>query len=188
MARSRRRPGFPPGPFALILADPPYDYGVGRQHAGAGSLDTGGAESHYPTLPLDELMKLEVEAIAADNALLFLWSTSPHFPQALELARAWGFAPCDIAHVWQKPRVNPSYYTLSSVELVIGAIRGSPPFGGSLRPDQLIFAPRRRHSAKPPLVRALLGARFPQLAKIELFARERAPGWSAWGLDMPPAA
>ena len=188
MMHTSRAGGLPCGPFDLLLADPPYDYGNGRQHAGRGSLDTGGAASHYPTVSMDELMGLEVEAITASNALLFLWSTSPHFPQALALARAWGFAPREIAHVWKKPTLNPGRYTLSSVELLIGAVRGSPPLGASLRPEQLILAPRWRHSAKPPLVRNLLGMRFPQLAKIELFARDRAPGWEAWGLDAPPAA
>ena len=185
MEQLRRTPRLPPGPFELLLADPPYDYGGGRQHSGAGSLDTGGAAAHYPTAPLADLMALEVANIVAEDALLFLWSTSPHFPQALALARAWGFTPREIAHVWQKPRVNPSSYTLSSVELVVGAVRGDPPLASGLRPDQLIFAPRSRHSAKPALVRSLLSVRFPGLAKLELFARERVDGWSAWGLDIP---
>ena len=105
------------------------------------------------------------------------------FDQALELARAWGFTPRTIAHVWQKPRVNPSSYTLSSIELLIGATRGEPDLSAGIPPNQLIRAPRGRHSAKPPELRAVIGTRFPRLRKIELFARDTAPGWHAWGLE-----
>ena len=31
------------------------------------------------------------EKLANDNALLFMWSTSPHLDQAIELGKAWGF-------------------------------------------------------------------------------------------------
>jgi len=175
----------PAGPYELLLADPPYDYGPGRQHAGAGSLDTGGAASHYPTLRLADLTRLDIAGIAADDALLFLWSTSPHFDQALTLARAWGFTPRTIAHVWQKPRANPSYYTLSSIEVMIGATRGEPDLAVGIPPNQLVRAPRGPHSAKPPELRAVIAARFPHLRKIELFARDAAPGWDTWGLDSP---
>ena len=45
-------------------------------------------------------------------------------------------------------------------------------------------AMRRRHSAKPDKVRARIAAMFPGQKKIELFARQQTPGWTAWGFDV----
>ncbi len=49
---------------------------------------------------------------------------------------------------------------------------------------QLVFWPRARHSAKPPVVRDRLLRLYGDVPRIELFARERAPGWSSWGNEV----
>ena len=72
---------FPPLPcetYAVIYADPPWDYKGQLQHAGSGSADTGGAARHYPTATLDDLKRLEVGSIAGQDSLLFMWATNPH--------------------------------------------------------------------------------------------------------------
>ena len=38
----------PVGEFEVFYADPPWDYKGQHQHNGAGGLDTGGANRHYP--------------------------------------------------------------------------------------------------------------------------------------------
>lgn len=52
--------------------------------------------------------------------------------------------------------------------------------------SQLIMSPIQQHSRKPAEVRdrivELLGGDAP---KIELFARETAPGWDCWGNEIP---
>ena len=70
-------PPLPPGPYAILYADPPWDYRGQLQHAGRGSGDSGGAIRHYPTVTLAELRQLPVGALAAADCLLFLWATSP---------------------------------------------------------------------------------------------------------------
>jgi len=44
--------------------------------------------------------------------------------------------------------------------------------------------PRRRHSEKPIEVRQAIEKMFPTQERIELFARRKAKGWEAWGLDL----
>ena len=183
-----RTPPLPRGPYDVLLADPAWDYRGQRQHAGAGSGHSGGALYHYPTLTLEELSRIDLPSIAAADAVLYLWVTSPHFDQGLALVRAWGFRPVGIAHVWDKCAVVPSYYSLSQLELVLGAVRGSHlPERAEPKPPQLVRVPRGRHSAKPSEVRDLISARYPAARKLELFARESAPGWDAWGLEAPRA-
>lgn len=177
-------PDLPEEKFAIIYADPPWDYKGQLQHAGAGSGDSGGAMRHYPTVTLKHLMKLAVENIAEDDSLLFLWSTSPHLDQAINLGKAWGFNWATVAFVWNKIRVNPGFYTLSQCELCLAFKRGKIPTPrGARNIRQLVEARRQEHSRKPEEVRNRIDAMFPTQRKIELFARRHNPGWKAWGLQ-----
>jgi N6-adenosine-specific RNA methylase IME4 len=52
--------------------------------------------------------------------------------------------------------------------------------------SSLIVTPLpKRHSDKPAKAREALDLMYPGLRKIELFARERHPGWEVWGDQLP---
>ena len=177
-------PALPREAFSIIYADPPWDYKGQLQHCGAGKGDSGGALRHYPTTTLSDLKRLPVQSIAAEDSLLFLWSTSPHLDQAIDLGKSWGFRWATVAFVWDKERVNPGYYTLSQCELCLAFKRGKIPVPrGARNIRQLITEKRRDHSRKPEEVRRRIDAMFPAQRKIELFARVRVRGWRAWGLQ-----
>ena len=86
--------------YEILYADPPWDYKGQRQHNGKGGKDTGGANRHYPTMTLSELKKLDINSICAENCLLFMWSSSPHLDQAINLMKAWGFSWATVGFVW----------------------------------------------------------------------------------------
>jgi len=167
----------------IIYVDPPWDYQGQRQHAGEGKNDTGGAISHYATMKLDELKALDLSVIAdPKECLLFMWSSSPHLPQALDVMMAWGFAWATMGFVWDKCKVNPGYYTMSQVELcLIGKMGRIPKPRGARNIRQLVREERGLHSAKPAEVRKRIEQMFPTQKKIELFARDTTPGWDVWG-------
>ena len=48
-----------------------------------------------------------------------------------------------------------------------------------------MFSPLRRHSQKPAEVRGKIVELMGDLPRIELFAREAAPGWDVWGNEAP---
>jgi len=170
--------------YPIVYADPPWEYG-NPQHSGAGKPTTGGAATHYPTLRLPQLKRLPVASIVADDALLFLWTSSPHLDQAIDLMPAWGFKYVTVGFVWDKQRVNPGYYTMSQVELCLIGKRGAiPKPRGARNVRQLVSELRGEHSAKPSEVRHRIEAMFPTQAKVELFAREATPGWSVWGNEV----
>lgn len=50
---------------------------------------------------------------------------------------------------------------------------------------QLITAPLGEHSAKPAIIRDEIVRLLGDRPRLEMFARERAPGWSAWGNQVP---
>lgn len=171
--------------YPIVLCDPPWDYKGQTQHGGAGAADTGGAARHYPTMTLDDLKRLDVASVADTDALLFLWSSSPHLDQAIDLMRAWGFQWATVAFVWDKLKVNPGFYTMSQCELCLVGKRGRIPRPrGARNVRQLVRAARREHSRKPDEVRARIEAMFPAQVKLEMFARERVDGWAAWGNEV----
>ena len=182
-------PSFPNRRFHIIYADPPWDYKGQLQHTGAGGRDSGGALRHYPTVPLEQLCALPVHQIAEDNCLLFMWSSSPHLDQAIDLGKSWGFAWATVAFVWHKQRTNPGFYTMSQCELCLAFKRGKIPTPrGSRRErqfvDGFVSELRGKHSAKPEEVRRRIEAMFPNQSKIELFARRPdIPNWTTWGLE-----
>ena len=184
---------FPPLPtpdpqdrYGVVYADPPWDYKGQLQHAGPGSGDSGGAVRHYQTVRLSDLIELDVASISADDSLLFMWATSPHLDQAIDLGKAWGFAWATVAFVWDKQRVNPGFYTMSQCELCLVFKRGRIPTPrGARNARQLVSEPRAEHSRKPEEVRRRIERMFPRQRKIELFARDAdIQGWDVWGAEI----
>ena len=143
------------------------------------------ADFKYPTLKISELKELPLLDIADSDSLLFLWATGPHLANAIELGKAWGFEYKTVAFVWDKMIHNPGRYTLSQTEQVLVFKRGRIPSPrGARNIRQLVQHKRGLHSEKPQAVRDGIAEMFPDQAKIELFARQPAEGWHAWGLDM----
>lgn len=170
--------------YSIIYADPCWDYAGQKQHNG--EVDTLGAEHHYPTLSVSKLKTLDVKSISEPNALLFMWTSSPHLDQAIELMKAWGFQYKTVAFVWDKQKVNPGYYTMSQCELCLVGKRGSiPKPRGTRNERQFLSAMRGRHSEKPEEVRARIERMFPTQRKVELFSRTSAEGWDVWGNECP---
>ena len=167
--------------FEIVYMDPPWDY-KGQTQIGKNHIPTGGAETHYPTITLKDLKTWNFPSICADNCLLFMWTSSPHFDQAIELGKHWGFAWSTVAFVWYKERTNPGFYTMSECELCVVMKKGKIPTPrGSRKERQFLSELRREHSQKPDEIRNRITKMFPTQTKIEMFARQATKGWSIWG-------
>ena len=110
-------PQLPQKKYQVIYADPPWDYGGKMQYdkTTIKSKNEGfhkkiflsSAEFKYPTLKLKQLKELDVAGIAAEDCLLFMWTTGPQMANSIELGKAWGFEYKTIAFVWDKMVHNP---------------------------------------------------------------------------------
>jgi len=168
--------------FQIIYADPPWDYKGQQQHTGKDGPTSGGSSLHYGTLRLRDLKTLNVDAMADKDCLLFLWATSPHLDQAIELMKTWGFQWATVGFVWDKERVNPGFYTMSQCELCLIGKKGKIPTPrGARNVRQLVQFLRGKHSQKPEDVRKRIELMFPVQRKLELFARNKVEGWDCWG-------
>jgi len=81
------------------------------------------------------------------------------------------------------------YFVRQQHELLLIAKRGEPsmpPPNG--RPSSIIESARGEHSEKPAEAYALIERMYPDLPKIELFARNARDGWACWGNEAPAVA
>lgn len=174
MLRRRERPATPPlpeGEFNVIYADPPWEYALPLR---------GSPDMHYPVMSTEEICRLRVPA--AKDAVLFLWATNPKLEDALKVLRTWGFA-YKTNMVWVKDRIGTGYYFRGQHELLLVGVKGnfSPPIEEN-RPPSVLKAPAGEHSEKPAEVYAIIERMYPHGKYLELFARRRREGWTAWGL------
>ena len=162
--------------YPVILADPPWRY----EHV---KTENRAIENHYPTMSLDEIKALDVAALATDDAVLYLWTTSPKLSESLEVLEAWGFR-YRTCMVWVKSRIGMGYWARQRHELLLIAVKGAPPTPEPAnRPDSVIDAPTTKHSAKPVEAYEIIEKAFPGLPKLELFCRKARSGWTVWGFE-----
>ena len=79
--------------------------------------------------------------------------------------------------------VSLGHWTRANAEVCLLATKGSPHrISKSVR--QLIVSPIRQHSQKPGEARERIVELMGSLSRVELFAREKVTGWSAWGNEV----
>jgi N6-adenosine-specific RNA methylase IME4 len=156
--------------FACVYADPAWRYGNQGSRAAT--------DNHYETMPVEDIGALPVRDIAADDAHLHLWTTNAFLFDAQRVMEAWGFA-YKSCFVWVKPQMGMGNYWRVSHEFLLLGIRGDCPFLAHNEPSWRSLQ-RHRHSTKPDAIRQIIEKVSPG-PRIELFARDSYPGWSAWG-------
>ena len=122
-------PQLPDKKYDVIYADPPWDYGGKLQFDKSSKskelfdskkkVFISSASFKYPTVKLKDLKNLDVNSIANDDCLLFMWTTGPQLANAISLGEAWGFDYKTVGFVWDKMVHNPGQYTLSQTEQVL---------------------------------------------------------------------
>jgi N6-adenosine-specific RNA methylase IME4/ParB-like chromosome segregation protein Spo0J len=162
--------------WPVILADPPWDFEVWALEK-----QTSHPTHHYPVMSLAEVCALPVAELAADDSVLFLWTTVPLLEKTFEVIRAWGFE-YKSGLAWDKEIPGLGYWVRGQHELLLIATRGNPPLPSTQNvPASVIRERRREHSRKPEASYVVIEGMFPDLPKLELFARQCRPGWDVWG-------
>jgi N6-adenosine-specific RNA methylase IME4 len=136
-------------------------------------------------MTLAAIAALPVEAMAHDDAVLWLWTTNAFLDEAFDVVRAWGFQPKTVL-TWAKDRMGVGDWLRGQTEHCLLAARGHPTITITGQ-TTLLHGPVREHSRKPDEFFALVEALCPG-SKVELFAREARPGWQAWGAEAPNGA
>lgn len=160
--------------YRIVYADPPWKY--------------GNAMPEYVTEPQDyyllmdtvDICAMPVKDICERDAVLFLWSTSPHLPEALEVVKAWGFE-YKTTFVWDKIKHNMGHYNSVRHEFLLVCTRGACTPDVKKLFDSVVSIERGEHSKKPEYFREVIETLYTYGNKIELFARSAPHGWDVFG-------
>jgi N6-adenosine-specific RNA methylase IME4 len=170
-----------PALWPVGLADPPIKY---EEFSDTSSRSPAW---HYPTMTLEQLCQLRADGrpvsdLFAPSAAVFITLPQTLMLKADALFHAWGFEYV-AGSVWDKGSIGAGSYFRYQHELLLLGIRGEmPPPLPDARPPSVFRAPRGRHSEKPEIIYQMIERMYPELPRIELFARgEARPGWTVWG-------
>ena len=170
--------------YGVIYADPPWSFKTYSEKGKDRS-----PEKHYPVLSIADIIRLPVDRIAKDNAVLLMWVVDPLLDQAFKVIDAWGFKYKTLGFTWAKlNKTKPGfftglgYWTRGNPEMCLLATKGKPKrISKSVK--QLVVDKRREHSRKPDImyqhIENLLEGPY-----IELFARQKRKGWDSWGNEV----
>lgn len=176
-------------PYATIVVDPPWHYD--RRPVGGGAPGTMGDAEPFPysTMSVAEIKALPVAALAAGDAVLWLWTTNKYLRDSFAVMDAWGFGYRQTL-VWGKNNPMPvGSVAPSAAEFLLAGKRGKPSMSW-VWPSSVIVTPRpsaRVHSVKPDCFRDYIEHSSPA-PYVELFAREPRLGWDSWGYGYEEAS
>ena len=165
----------PEGVFDCIVADPPWDYGTAESYDDAGF--RGGTP--YPEESIHELSARTMPA--ADNAVLWLWTTHRFMHDAFHLLEAWDFEHKAIV-TWVKDRMGTRRWLRSKSEFCLMAVRGQPTIDLT-NETTVLEAPMREHSRKPDEFYAMVEKLCVAERRLDYFSREKREGWEQLGND-----
>jgi len=167
--------------YQIVYADPPWNRLKGglrkaRPHQGR-QLD-------YSTLRLPEIKHI----LAQINApVLFLWTIDKYLHEAEAMAYQLGYK-LHARIIWDKENgVAPAFTIRYAHEYLLWLYRERfTPIATDMRGRFTTVLRERaaRHSAKPEIAYTLIDSLYPNLAKIELFARQKREGWDCWGNEV----
>mgnify|MGYP005623258127 CR=1 FL=1 len=170
--------------YKTILADPPWQF----QNRTGKMAPEHKRLSRYPTMSLQEIKDLPVEAIADDTAHLYLWVPNALLMDGLQVMECWGFK-YKTNLIWYKIRKDGGpdrrgvgFYFRNVTEIILFGVRGKN--ARTLAPgrsqENIISSRKREHSRKPDeqfkLIESCSAGPY-----LEMFARGPRNGWDVWG-------
>jgi len=174
-------------PMATVLVDPPWRFvnrtgKVAPEHRRL---------ARYQTMAAKEIAQLPVGDLVAERSHCYLWVPNALLAEGLMVLENWGFT-YKANLVWHKVRKDGGsdgrgvgFYFRNVTEIVLYGTKGRLRTLGPGRRQVNLFATRKReHSRKPDELYEIIERCSPG-PYLELFARQRRPGWWAWGDQAP---
>lgn len=170
--------------FGTILADPPWQF----QNRTGKMAPEHKRLSRYPTMTLDAICDLPVEAVADARSHLYLWVPNALLPEGLKVMEHWGFKYKSNL-IWYKVRKDGGpdrrgvgFYFRNVTEILLFGVRGKDvrTLAPGRSQENVIATQKREHSRKPDEQYALIEA-CSWGPRLEMFARGPRKGWTVWG-------
>ncbi len=168
--------------YQIIYADPPWQQSKGglrkvrpRQNR---LLD-------YPTLSLMEIRVIFDRCLKEDNHTLFVWTIDKFLRKTEDMFSDYRL---HARFIWDKGNgVAPAFTVRYSHEYLLWLYKGKMlPIAKEYRGKYttVINETSLRHSQKPTYAYEMIENFYPNVSKIELFARNKRNNWDVWGNEV----
>lgn len=174
--------------YSLIYADPPWKQSKGGKKAVR--LNSSGIPLDYPVCTLDEIKEHLAEATKAttENAVLFLWTIDKYLFEAQNIAEGLGYK-LHARMIWNKVTGIPAAFTVRyGHEYLLYMYRGklTPVATDERGKIHTVFTEQvKKHSQKPEIAYEIIERLYPDINKLEMYARNTRLGWDCWGNEAP---
>ena len=170
--------------YKTIYADPPWQF----QNRTGKVAPEHKRLNRYPTMKLEDIMKLPVGDVADEKSHLYLWVPNALLPEGLQVIEAWGFE-YKTNLFWEKTRKDGEpdgrgvgFFFRNVTEILLFGIKGEK--NRTLDPGRsqvnLIRAMKKEHSRKPEEFIYLI-EKCSNAPYLEVFARGNRDSWDMWG-------
>lgn len=185
--------------YSVIYADPPWNQRTGPNLSGGykvvngkqvfNNVSTNSLAVPYPTLSVEQIASINVRDITEKDAHLYLWVTNQFILESKKVIESWGFKYSTVL-IWQKAPFGSGLGGTFGIghEFLLFCRKGN--LKSNIKVKGTVHKVKRPyvngypcHSKKPPYFRELIESVSPG-NKIELFAREKSPGWDTWGNEI----
>ena len=177
--------------YKIIYADPPWKQSKGGKKSVRPS--SSGMPLEYPVISLQLIMAHLIDArdIAEENHCLFLWAIDKYLWEAERIAIEIGYK-LHARMIWNKVTGIPASFDVRfGHEYLLWFYRGKllPVAKEERGKIHSVFTEQvKRHSQKPEIAYQIIERWYPDIPKIELYARQKRQTltevWDAWGNEV----
>lgn len=170
--------------YGIIYSDPPWPQTKGNLRA---CRPNQKKELDYPTLNIQKIKNIHEDAfkLLDDKSNVFIWTIDKFLPDAEQFMKELGFT-LHTRIIWDKGNgIAPAFTVRFSHEYLLWFYKK----GHMLMPTPetrgkyttVIKEDSTFHSHKPQAVYRMIDDMFPNVRKLELFARNQKKDWDCWG-------
>lgn len=177
--------------YELIVSDPPWKQSKGGKKSVR--QNSSGTQLDYPVCSLDEIKEhLKVaDTLTADNTVLFLWTIDKYLFEAEEMAKELGYK-LHARMIWNKVTGIPAAFTVRyGHEYLLYMYKGklTPVAANERGKIHTVFTEQvKKHSQKPETSFEIINRLYPDLKKLEMYARTERDGYDCWGNEVVPSS
>lgn len=175
------------GGYSLILADPPWQQTRGRPLKVRPN--SSGRPLDYPTMSLDDIKAHLMQATekTTENSILFLWTIDKYLRETEEMAADIGYK-LHARLIWDKVTGIPASFTIRYAhEYLLYLYKGkftrvATEYRGKY--SDVFREKVTKHSKKPMIAYEIIENLYPDLTKLEMYARNTREGWDSFGNEV----
>lgn len=171
--------------YDLIYTDPPWKQSRGGRKK---AVKNSWRPFDYPTISLEEIEEhiKQADSLTGENAIMFIWTIDKYLFEAQQIAEKYGYK-LHARMIWNKVTGIPAAFTVRyGHEYLLYMYKGkfTPVATEERGKIHTVFTEKvKRHSQKPEIAYQIIERLYPNLKKLEMYARLPRDGWDCWGND-----